>query len=405
MDITHIVFQDAVERHNDINATSKLILYTLFNHNFKLGFIKEFFIHDEELSKRTCLSSKTIERHRKELKDRGYLILRDARDGFKKTIYYTINYDKILNTITSTEEELTTQIPKKREKPTNTPTKVIDKSATPNQEDKPLSRDSNLLPPTPLTATKEEEIERNYTPQPEEETEFNFMPIFSDFKGITPQSDISISIETKVSEIAQNHPLNEDEHKEVNLAFNKDNNINENNEDMGEIKIGVLENLVSAFTKEELILWQDTLKNGNDTEFIESAANRVNSIAAEYRLKEEYVWRKLIEYVTTTQFETEPVQETINENEIDLDTIPAWIWDTLERVYVQNVKETEKDMWGDDVEVINRYLRPMKAIRPIYKMTLKKHNTEDKALLNRYAKIVYDDCAFAYKEYDKEIAA
>lgn len=386
MTITHTQYLKHIYLIKDLPFNEKSLLIFLFHLHFNLGFkTKDLYKTDKYIQKTLDISINTLRTWRKTLREKNYISTYTSNNG----VHYIINYDKILNTTpSSTDTEIT---------PAPQSTKTEEYS-TPNST-------NILLPPTPLTTTKEEEIEENYTPQSKDETKIDFKDIFSDFESISPQNDISISNETKVSEITQNHPLNEDEYKEVNLAFNKDNKINENNEDMGEVKIGVLENLVSAFTKEELILWQDTLKNGNDTEFIESAANRVNSIAAEYRLKEEYVWRKLIEYVTTTQFETKPVEEIVNENEVDLDTIPAWIWDTLERVYVQNVKETEKNMWGDDVEVINRYLRPMEVIRPIYKMTLKKHSTEDKALLNRYAKIVYDDCAFAYKEYDKEIAA
>jgi hypothetical protein len=309
------------------------------------------------------------------------------------------NYDKILNT--PTEQEITTPLPTPQENPIITPTEVKDESCAPEVNTQPLPI-IELLPPTPLTAP--EVMNEESAPQIEIKPNIDLRGIFSENKTLSPKSDISISTEKKVSEIAQNYPLNEDEQNTLNLAYTKDsNNIinNENNEDMEQVRIGVIDNILSAFTPEEVTRWREYLTNDEVEKFTSEARNKVAELRIKYRIKEEaYMWQLLFNHVTTEQ-PTPTVEE--NHDDTDLEQIPSWIWDTLVKVYTIQVKEKEIDRWGDEVEVINKYLKPMDVIRALYRNTLSKYSPEDKALFNKYAKVVYDDCAFTYKEYDKEI--
>ena len=396
--ITHNEFINNLNKISITDGEYKF-LNILFNIHFELGFKTEsFYKKDSYLIKVSNCCKDTIRDRRKTLSKKGYLKVGKSQNG----IVYTINYDKILNT--STEEEPTSSISKKREKQTNTPTEVKDKGAAPKQETKPLPI-IELLPPTPLTEPKTEEIETIPTPQPKEKKEINLEGIFSEFERVSPQNDITIPNNTKVPEITQNHPLNEDEHKEDNLPINKDNNINENNEDMEEkVTIGVIDNILSAFTKEELSRWQKLISDDNPVTFVSEARERVEKYATKSRIKQEYVWGKLFNYVTNTNFEDiTPVENT--ESEIDLDVVPEWVWTTLTKVYTYKKEETIKNKWGEYSQVTNTYLRPIDTIKPLYKLMMQSKPKEDKDLINQYAKVVYDDCAFAYKEYDKETAA
>lgn len=380
-DLNRRIFNDS-----NLSTCEKLFMVYLIDRYFYTGSNNNFYLYDDHTAQMLDTSRRNLIKVRKSLIDSNYISTTLQVKDNSKTLYYHINFNTLLNS--SDSISIQSELP------------VATNNST-QEETKALSSFSNLLPPTPLTTTETE----NKT----------FETTLSQIGTFTPAEIESPSISLKsafndVFAVNFNSEINSKGQNEANKALSLQNDISISPE--GESvsnrlksvntevykKVGVLDNIISAFTKEELIRWQDEMNRDEVDGLMDGASERVEQLSKKHRLEVNFVWNKLIGYIINTEFNTE-VKET-TQNEVDLDTVPAWIWDVLERVYLQNVTEIKKDEWGDDVEVVNKYLKPMDAIRAIYKATLKKYSTEDKKLLNQYAKVVYDDCAFAYGEYN-----
>lgn len=403
--ITHSNFNKALYTNNGLKGNEKLLMSFLFQKYFENKNNNNFYQLDDYVAQALGISRDTLIRVRKSLTTKGLISTQSVTLKGKKVLYYTINYDKILNT--PTEQEITTPHPTPQENPIITPTEVKDESCAPEVNTQPLSS-IELLPPTPLTNPKVEKFEENPIPQPEEKKEIDLEGIFSDFESISPKNDIVIPNNEKVSEIAQNNPLNEDEQNTLNLAYTKDNN---NNEKSKEIEndmntdnfLSPKEKIVMAFTKDELKQYAEQGREGldkEDSEFKARFAEVKNMFPS--RPSDEYIWSSLEKYHSKYIDEESPANEVVVESPVEEDEgVPLYIRETLREIYLHPFKERVKDENDNDIEVTKLVLRPYRAIKTLYKTKMQKYGTEDRKLFARYAQLIYNDCKAYYSQEEE----